>query len=127
MKTFAIYTPSTPSIGIKELDAVRVVKEGFSWPAFFFGPLWALYHRHWLAALALAAVSVAFLILPPMLSWAPFTELSLQLLWGAFLGVHASQILEKAYTSRGLALARLIPAHDRDEALHRFFREETRS
>ena len=26
-----------------------VIKEGFSWPAFFFNSLWALWHRNWVS------------------------------------------------------------------------------
>lgn len=32
------------------------VKEGFCWPAFFFGGLWALVRREWLLALAMLLV-----------------------------------------------------------------------
>ncbi len=32
------------------------VKEGFCWPAFLFGPLWALWHRLWVVALGFLAL-----------------------------------------------------------------------
>ena len=38
---------------------VKSIKHGFSWPALFFGPLWALGHRLWLPALLLCALTIA--------------------------------------------------------------------
>lgn len=37
----------------------ELVKEGFSWPAFFFALPWALYHRLWLIAAAMVALIAA--------------------------------------------------------------------
>jgi hypothetical protein len=39
-------------------DAV-LIKEGFSWPAFVFGPVWALWHGMWRTAIVLVLLSVA--------------------------------------------------------------------
>ena len=36
-----------------------LVKEGFSWPAFLFSGLWALWHRMWLWATIIIAANVA--------------------------------------------------------------------
>lgn len=42
MKTFAVYQYPT-----RDFEAV---KQGFSWPAFFFGPVWMLIKKLWLRA-----------------------------------------------------------------------------
>jgi hypothetical protein len=39
MKTFKIYEPPT--------GECEAVKQGWSWPAFFFGPIWALVKTLW--------------------------------------------------------------------------------
>ncbi|MGD9867731.1 MAG: DUF2628 domain-containing protein [Hyphomicrobiales bacterium] len=39
-------------------DRLRLVKEGFSWPALFVPVLWLLYHRMWLALIGFVAVLV---------------------------------------------------------------------
>ena len=44
MKTFEVYQHPTQSS--------EAVKEGFSWPAFFFGPAWLLFKQLWLFAVA---------------------------------------------------------------------------
>jgi hypothetical protein len=45
--------PYAEAVGARDLIAV---KEGFSWPAFFFTALWALWHRMWLVAIAMVLV-----------------------------------------------------------------------
>jgi hypothetical protein len=39
------------------------VKVGFCWPAFFFGPLWALYHRLWSIFARLIIVWVSLVVI----------------------------------------------------------------
>ncbi len=49
-----MYTAYVRHGGLDPDRDVVLVKEGFSWPAFVFGPLWALTRRLWLAAAAFA-------------------------------------------------------------------------
>lgn len=52
-----LYTVHTRAwSGAADGDAT-FVKEGFCWPAFFFGPLWALWHGMWRTALVLLVLS----------------------------------------------------------------------
>jgi hypothetical protein len=51
VKTFRIYSHPNRPMPI-------VVKVGFSWPAFIFGPLWFLLNRMWLTA----AIVIAFYV-----------------------------------------------------------------
>ena len=39
-------------------NKIMIVKEGFSWGAFIFGPLWFLVHRLWFVALVTTALSI---------------------------------------------------------------------
>lgn len=39
------------------------VKVGFCWPAFFFGPFWALYHRLWSIGARLLIIHVSLTVL----------------------------------------------------------------
>jgi hypothetical protein len=50
MKTFKVYKHPTQNF--------EVVKQGFSWPALFFGPVWLLCKQLWLFAVAWITVSV---------------------------------------------------------------------
>lgn len=52
MKNYRIYT----GLG----GASEAVKQGWSWPAFFFGPLWALYKKLWLVGFGFLSLFLAF-------------------------------------------------------------------
>jgi len=52
MKTYRIYKHPEKSLAM-------VVKVGFSWGAFFFGPLWFLFNKMWLNFALVATLSVA--------------------------------------------------------------------
>lgn len=56
MRCFTIHRRDTGLF--TEPDTV-LVKEGFSWPAFFLTFVWALWHRMWLTAVAIAAAQIA--------------------------------------------------------------------
>ena len=60
-------------------DLYVLVKEGFSWPAFFFGPLWALSHRMWVVSALLFAALIAIGMVPVSLLAIAFFGFNL---WG---------------------------------------------
>jgi hypothetical protein len=68
---------------------VKAIKHGFSWPGFFFGVFWALFHRLWLPALLLFALATAagvvLIISRSTLEWA-----LLVLGIGVFAGFHGN-------------------------------------
>jgi hypothetical protein len=49
-----LYTVHRPPAAVA--DEAELVKEGFCWPALFFGPFWAAWHRLWLWAVGLLLV-----------------------------------------------------------------------
>ena len=51
-----VFTVHIRRHGLDPEKDVRLVKEGFSWPAFLFTFLWALWHRMWWTALGLFVV-----------------------------------------------------------------------
>ncbi|MDP2958539.1 MAG: DUF2628 domain-containing protein [Longimicrobiales bacterium] len=52
MRQFKIYSNA--------LGAYEAVKQGWSWPAFFFGPIWALAKRMW--ALGFGVLGILFVV-----------------------------------------------------------------
>jgi len=52
-----IYTVHLRQAG--EPGEAELVKEGFCWPALFFGPFWAAWHGLWLWSIGLLAATVA--------------------------------------------------------------------
>ncbi len=54
-----IYTVHTNSWSASADGDAVLIKEGFCWPAFLFGPLWALWHGMWRTAIVLVILSGA--------------------------------------------------------------------
>jgi Protein of unknown function (DUF2628) len=97
---------------IRPGGAPVLVREGFSWGAFLFGPLWLAGHRAWVpAALALAAGILIVILLP--LAVAAVTMLALAVL----LGVSGQDFRRWSMDHRGFMLTQVIAARSEPEAL----------
>jgi hypothetical protein len=97
-----------------------LVREGFSWGAFIFGPLFLLWHGAWSAGLiALAVLVVICTVAPPplrpLLAFALFVVLGL-----------TGQDLRRWSLSLGrFQLAHVVAARNRDEAFLRLLANRT--
>ena len=93
-----------------------LVREGWSWGALIFGPLWLLFQRAWIPALLeIAALAILIALAPPQF-WRP-ALLGLALL-NALLG---RDFVRWSLERRGFALRHVVIAPDRDAALLRLF------
>ncbi len=89
-----------------------LVREGFSWGAFLFGPLWLAGHRAWIpAALALAAGILIVILLP--LAVAATTMFALAIL----LGLCGQDFRRWSMDHRGFTLTQVIVARSEPDAL----------
>jgi Protein of unknown function (DUF2628) len=88
-----------------------LVREGFSWGALIFGPLWLALHRSWIpAALSLAAwVLVAALTPPPV---AGVLNLGL----AVFLGLTGNDLVRWSFEHRGFLLVHVLAARNETDA-----------
>ena len=100
---------------------VVLVREGFSWPAAVFAPLWLALHGLWLASAAylglvllLAGAEAALGLAEPVLAAA---GLGLALLVG-YLGPEAWRL---SLARRGYGLTAVVGGRNRDEAERRLF------
>ncbi len=73
-------------------DSLRFVPHGFAWGAFWFGPLWLLWRRHWYRAAVLVGVVGAT---EALLAW---------FLVSAFVGLEAQEWRRRALQRRGSAI-----------------------
>ncbi|MBU6140700.1 MAG: DUF2628 domain-containing protein [Proteobacteria bacterium] len=60
MKLYNVLVKKNPAGKIQD---IVLLKDGFSWLAFFFSGLWFLYHRMWKEFLVLIVVNTAFVVL----------------------------------------------------------------
>lgn len=103
-------------------DRVKFVKDGFSWPAFFFSAIWLVAKRLWLA---LALYVLAILALSAAASATEFSGAPLLLAilgLNLFLGFEANDINRRALLRRGYAEEGPFIGGDVEEAELLYFR-----
>ena len=91
-----------------------LVQEGFSWGAFFFGPLWLLAHHAWVPAILVLAVNVIAGTLATAAAQ-PFLFLGISLL----IGLSGNDLRRSSLEQKGYVLMHVVAARDTDGALAR--------
>jgi hypothetical protein len=110
----------TVHIAPGETDPV-LIKEGFSWPAFFFSLPWALWNRLWLVALLVVVVAGA---LDVSLMYAGLNEVvrfAAGLGYSVIVGYLANDWRRSRLARRGLRMEGIVAARGSDMARRRWF------
>jgi Protein of unknown function (DUF2628) len=99
---------------VRQGTAPVLVREGFSWGALFFGPLWLAAHRAWIAAVLTVVATVLIVFLAP-------EGIAALLLTGlvVLLGLSGQDLRRWSLDHRGFLLAQVIAAHNELGALER--------
>jgi hypothetical protein len=97
----------------RESSAPVLVREGFSWGALFFGPLWLLARRAWIPAALAWCAWIGAALLPDPLDVLVLVALH----W--LVGLTGRDMLRWSLGLRGFLLAHVIAATDEDAALVR--------
>jgi hypothetical protein len=97
---------------VRDGAAPVLVREGFSWGALIFGPLWLAVHNAWVpAALVLAtAILIVALASDP-------TQSALLLALGLWLGFSGNDLRRWSLRLRGFVLQEIVSARNETEAL----------
>ena len=103
------------------LETAQFIKDGFSWPAFIFGPFWALYHRLWLLALVTLAFEVALLTVAEKMGLSEMSQSLLQLGFQACIACIADERLRAKARREGYITADIVMADSMLAAEQRFF------
>lgn len=109
---------AAPEGGARDLV---LVKEGFSWPAFFASVLWALYHRMWLTAALLLLASALVAAAAGALALDPAREAAVSLGYSALVGSFANDWRRASLAHRGYEEAGVVAAPALEAAEHRAF------
>jgi hypothetical protein len=101
-----------------------LVKEGFSWPAFFFSMVWALGLRLWPVAGMFLGIHVALTVVLAL--WRPDPVSAVAVSAGAalILGFAANDLRRWMLGRRGFVETAVVAADDRDGAERRFLDAE---
>jgi hypothetical protein len=91
-----------------------LVREGFSWGALFFGPLWLATHRAWIAA---ALTLAAFVLIVVLTDGGLAAALLVALV--VLLGLSGHDLRRWSLDHRGYLLSQVVAARDELEAIAR--------
>ena len=102
------------TVHVRSSAAPVLVREGFSWGALIFGPLWLAAHRTWIAAVLTLAAWVLILVLArDGVAAALLTALIV------LLGLSGHDLRRWSLEHRGYLLAQVVLARNELEALSR--------
>jgi hypothetical protein len=116
------YTVHVRGRGRADADVV-FVKDGFSWPAFFFTLIWALWHRLWMFALIVAASGFAIAIVSELLLLDPVTDAAIGLAWSVLVGFEANDARRRALERRDFDTEDVVLGQTLAQAEHSFFQK----
>ncbi|MCA0400901.1 MAG: DUF2628 domain-containing protein [Proteobacteria bacterium] len=121
MARFTIHEPKDSKDRVTRLENTRFVRDGWSWQAFLFGPLWLIMKRHWVFG---TITLIAQILLIAGIWQLPIPEaarllviLALAILWG-FEGasVRRFDLAQAGFSENGLILG-----SDEDHLEQRYF------
>ena len=117
MTTYTLHLPRDARPGDPSaLDESELVKDAFSWGAFFFTFFWFFFHRLWLAGFAVLLVVLAFGGLMAVLDVHPLARSIAQLLLQSLIGLEANSLRRWTLARRGRPAVDAVTGPDQDEA-----------
>lgn len=123
MATFTVHIPAGRAGEAPSADKIVFLRDGFSWWAFLFGPLWLAWNRAFLAAggwfALLAIVGVAGVKLGVGKGALSLVSLAL----GVVLGFEGSRLVAWTLRRRGYDEAGVVTGDSLEEAEEIFFHE----
>jgi hypothetical protein len=117
MTTYTLHLPREARSGDPSaLDESELVKDAFSWGAFFFTFLWFFVHRLWLAGFAVLLLVLAFGGLMAALDVHALAATIAQLLLQSLIGLEANSLRRWTLARQGRPAVDAVTAADQDEA-----------
>ena len=100
---------------------IRLVKEGFCWPAFFFSLIWALWCRLWLSAAGIVVGEIVLSLILTLLGADDLTRAIVSVGFAALVGVVGNDIKRWTLFRQGFLQTAVVTGRDRDSAEQRFW------
>src|SRR3954454_13495335 len=91
------------------LERSIFVRDSFAWAAFFFGPVWLLWHRLWLALLAWLVLEAVLIAWGVLASPEHVAVVALQTLMHLALGFEGAQLRRGKLARRRFAMVGVVP------------------
>lgn len=125
MARYTVHVPSRPDARGEALERAVFVADGWTWGAFTFGPLWLLWHRHWITGVAMLVVTGLAMVLLAVLPVSDTVRFAAMLLVSILWGLEGSSLRRLALARAGFVEERLVAGGDLDALEQRFFAETT--
>jgi hypothetical protein len=120
----AVYTVHEPprrnDDALAHTERFAFVRDGFSWPAFLFAPLWMIRHRLWLALIVYLLVVSALGAATRVLGAGDWV-LAIGLLVALLVGFEASTLRRYGLARRRWKILGVVVGDDLESAERRFF------
>lgn len=101
-------------------DTLIFVREGFSFLAFLFTILWALYYRLWWLASIIIIVNIGLIYGVNMVGLDSYALSIMQLGFQLWVGYHANDFLREGLRQRGFITAAIVSGENQSMAERRF-------
>ncbi len=121
MAVYTVHEPPSKAGAAPEPERFVFVRDGFSFAALLFGPLWMLRHRMWLVLLGYAAVVVLLSVLVMRLHGSAAVGVSVGVLLALFVGFEAGTLRRFTLGRRGFRNIGIVVGDDLELAERRFF------
>lgn len=114
-----VYTVHHRAATLEKAPDVALIKEGFSWPALFFGFIWALWRRLWVVAIAFFVINAAAGAALLALGIGGWGRSSVMFVIALGFGLWGNDVVRWTLKRRGYVETDVVTGTDTDEALRR--------
>jgi len=122
MAVFSVFEPPYSDLDLPDRVAkFQFVRDGFSWGAFLFGPLWMLRYRMWLALILYVVLVGALLIAASRLRVSEPAQLGMLFLIAILIGLEAGTLRRWKLAGGKWVDHGIVVADDLEAAERRFF------
>lgn len=122
MAVYAVLEPpARPDGQPADPDRVRFVRDGFSWGAFLFGPVWMIRHRLWLVLVCWLLVTAGFGVAHAALAVPAGGRFAVAGLVALLIGLESATLRRWTLLRRGWREAGIVIADDLEGAEQRYF------
>lgn len=121
MARYTVHVPKLAASPGAALERAVFVREGWSWGAFFFGPLWLLWHRHWIIGMIVLVLYGVLIGTIDSLPLHPFAGGVAHFLLSLLFGLEGASLRRFALTTSGFAEVAVVAGGARDDMERRFF------
>lgn len=122
MRIYTVHIKRASADAEKDPDrGLVLVKEGFSWPAFFLAGLWALWHRMWLWAVTIIVASIALSLVLSWLAVDPVTHGTVSFGFNVIIGIIANDLRRRSLAYKDYREFGVVAADNVSAAEGRFF------